>query len=558
MHRGSRRGWLLGIVGTFVALGGSAAFTACVGEEPGGIDVGDQDGGGDGIAPGAVVCKTTAECGTGSCVDGFCCNAACDGQCEACDVSGKEGTCSPVSGKPHHEACTGDPSGACAGTCDGTKTDACSYPTVACGTAASCAGGTATTAQACSNGTCGAATTRTCTDGCFEDSCLGVQQFSASYEIACALLTDTRVRCWGDNAYGQIGTTSYTTTYRTPTPFTQLDGKNVKSLVTGYGGACVVEGDGTVWCWGDNEGGALGPAVAVDPSNSQPSVPHATPVQITGISGATAVFSGSGGRFCALLAGGAAKCWGGNYHGSLGIGSATDGIVTTPTSLCAPGSTGTSCTAATGITQIVEGDSHGCAIFGGGQVACWGANDNGELGFAADAVAHPNPVEIPGLKAVALAAGASISCAATTDGATLCWGRNDENGRLGIGVGGTNAVPTPSPVCTKQDCSATITGSTAVSTYDESSCALAGGAVRCWGSNGGGQLGDGTTSSAQNYAATTTIASGALAVVSGGGSNFAIVQEGSERTLKCWGGGPCGEDPDGGGGHFVPVSPKWQ
>lgn len=40
-------------------------------------------------------CASSAECGSGNCADGVCCNSACSGVCQACNLSGKVGTCSP-------------------------------------------------------------------------------------------------------------------------------------------------------------------------------------------------------------------------------------------------------------------------------------------------------------------------------------------------------------------------------------------------------------------------------------------------------------------------------
>jgi hypothetical protein len=118
-------------------------------------------------SPIASACTSDAQCGSGHCTDGVCCNGSCDGQCEACDVGGFVGICTAVQGPPHGSrmACThGDPT--CGGTCDGTTRTACAYPptSTVCGAACnsrcdgagtcpagsgSCPGGFACSASAC-------------------------------------------------------------------------------------------------------------------------------------------------------------------------------------------------------------------------------------------------------------------------------------------------------------------------------------------------------------------------------------------------------------------------
>ncbi|HEX7664216.1 MAG TPA: hypothetical protein VF407_06900, partial [Polyangiaceae bacterium] len=401
------RGWAWGAIGSLMALGGATYVSACVGDEPATFG-GDQDGGGDGIAPGAVACKTTTDCtGGGSCVDGFCCDTSCDGQCQACDVSGHEGTCTAVTGKPHHEACTGDPSGACAGTCDGTNTDSCSYPDVACGTAGSCAGGTAQTAQTCSKGTCGASTSHACGLGCFQDSCLGVAQVAVGFSTTCVLLTDTSVRCWGDNTSGVTGQ-SMGTTITTP----QIVGglTSVKMLGASGSTMCALMGDGTVKCWGSNYYGQLG-----NGNNYETTTANPVPSTVSGVTGATFISSTTGQRFCAIVAGGGVKCWGFNQNGSLGYGKteAAMGHTNQPQDVCAPGATTAPCTSLlTGATYVAGGDYHTCAVVGG-KVACWGTSQNGVLGTPNDGVDHPIPAFVPGITDAATLTGSGyISCAA--------------------------------------------------------------------------------------------------------------------------------------------------
>jgi hypothetical protein len=47
-------------------------------------------------------CTEGRTCAKGWCIDGVCCATACTGQCEACDLTGLEGTCAPVNGDPRN------------------------------------------------------------------------------------------------------------------------------------------------------------------------------------------------------------------------------------------------------------------------------------------------------------------------------------------------------------------------------------------------------------------------------------------------------------------------
>lgn len=126
------------------------------------------------LGPGGK-CVHDTDCKTGICVDQVCCDTRCTGQCEACDVAGLRGTCSPVpDGTPHggRPACVSDKS-ACAGSCDGTTRDSCVYPgpSVQC-RAPSCSGGTATVGAHCNGvGTCPAEERVDCGQACVGSQC---------------------------------------------------------------------------------------------------------------------------------------------------------------------------------------------------------------------------------------------------------------------------------------------------------------------------------------------------------------------------------------------------
>jgi hypothetical protein len=70
-------------------------------------------------------CTTPADCTSGFCVDGVCCNVACDGVCEACDVEGTKGTCTPVAGAPKHGNCPTSADECGNAQCDGVTRGEC-------------------------------------------------------------------------------------------------------------------------------------------------------------------------------------------------------------------------------------------------------------------------------------------------------------------------------------------------------------------------------------------------------------------------------------------------
>lgn len=137
-------------------------------------------------------CASGKECISGQCVDGFCCNSACNGQCEACDVGGQEGACTPVSGAPHgtRPTCNSDGS-ACGGVCNGTDGASCFYAgnEVEC-RAPTCTSGIATLPGKCiGTGSCSGLQQQACTPfacsgtkcngNCTTDAQCGASEFCA-------------------------------------------------------------------------------------------------------------------------------------------------------------------------------------------------------------------------------------------------------------------------------------------------------------------------------------------------------------------------------------------
>jgi PKD repeat protein len=84
-------------------------------------------------------CSLDAACISDHCVDGFCCESACDGACEACDFAQNEGSCLPIADSEDPEdECAGI--GLCGGVCDGQRACRFTPDTVKCAPCTSCDG----------------------------------------------------------------------------------------------------------------------------------------------------------------------------------------------------------------------------------------------------------------------------------------------------------------------------------------------------------------------------------------------------------------------------------
>jgi len=115
-----------------------------------------------------AVATASRECASGIVADGVCCNGACGAICEACDVEGSKGTCSPVVDAPRHGTCpvAGAGEDACkTASCDGSTRTECKKfvgADVEC-RAAACADGVETVATRCDGtGVCPALVKREC------------------------------------------------------------------------------------------------------------------------------------------------------------------------------------------------------------------------------------------------------------------------------------------------------------------------------------------------------------------------------------------------------------
>jgi alpha-tubulin suppressor-like RCC1 family protein len=304
----------------------------------------------------------------------------------------------------------------------------------------------------------------------------GVASISAGHSHTCAVTTAGAAYCWGLNGNGQLG--DGTTTRRsTPTPVVGLS-SGVASISAGFSHTCALTTSGAVLCWGHNSYGELGDGTTTY---------RLTPMPVVGLSSGVASISVRvhAQHTCAVTTAGAAYCWGSNYYGQLGDGTKTNRLTPTPV-------VGLS----SGVASISAGGNNTCAVTTAGAAYCWGLNGSGQLGDGTK-TNRLTPTPVVGLSSgvASISAVHLHTCAVTTAGAAYCWGHNSYGE---VGDGTTTARSTPTPVA------GLSSGVASISAGNKHTCALTtAGAVYCWGGNGTGQLGDGTTT--QRYTPVPTV-----------------------------------------------------
>ena len=197
---------------------------------------------------------------------------------------------------------------------------------------------------------------------------------------------------------------------------------------------------------------------------------------------------------CAIYENGSLYCWGRNDHGQLGLGY-TSGREEVPQYVDL--GTGRTITSLGIDDSGAEGwapNSHSCAVLDNGELLCWGANGDGQLGLgntSTNGVWEPTTVDVgSGLTAISVAVGNAATCALLSDHSVKCWGKNNF-GQLGLGNSSSNDVLTPHAV--------SFSGSSnPISLHagrNEFCAQLDNGSAACWGDNAEGQFGLGNTTS---------------------------------------------------------------
>jgi alpha-tubulin suppressor-like RCC1 family protein len=323
---------------------------------------------------------------------------------------------------------------------------------------------------------------------------------------SCGVTTSGAGYCWGDNFFGQLGDGTATSSSYRASPAPVAGGLSFTSISPGVSHTCGRTTSGTAYCWGDNFFGQLG-----DGTNAE----RAMPVAVAGGLRFAVVSTGSF-HTCGVTTSGAAYCWGDNQSAQLGDGTTERRATPVPVA------------GGFRFTRISAGHGHTCGVTTGGVAVCWGDNSSGQLG---DGTASPDrasfrpyPGPVVGMRGFArVSAGNVHTCGVTMTGAAYCWGYNVW-GQLGDGT--TTQRSRPVRVRSGLRFAAVDAGS-------YFSCGLTtSGAAYCWGENLDGELGDGTTT-----------ARSSPVLVAAGGLRFGAVRPGwyhacgiaSGSAAFCWG-----------------------
>ncbi len=282
-------------------------------------------------------------------------------------------------------------------------------------------------------------------------------EITAGDRHTCARLDNGQVKCWGGNGWGQLGLGN--TQGRGDNagemgdslPAVDLGtGRTAQSIVAGRRHTCALLDNYQVKCWGDNALGQLGLGDTDDRGNNAGEMGDALPSVNLGTGLTATQVAGRWNHTCARLNNGSVKCWGENTYGKLGVGDTNHrGDASGEMGDALPAvDLGTAQTAVV-VTTATE---HSCARLGNGGVKCWGGNSAGQLGqgdtitrgdAAGELGDSLQPVDLGTVRtAGTIAAGAWHVCARLDNGQLKCWG-SALSGALGLGPAGNSQGDEP-------------------------------------------------------------------------------------------------------------------
>lgn len=338
---------------------------------------------------------------------------------------------------------------------------------------------------------------------------------------------------WGIGNDGELGNGTTTSAQQTPVTVALPPGVTpTADIAAGNQDGYVIGSDGNVYSWGSGNAGQLG--------NGSTTTTQSTPVAVSLPVGITATAIAAGGQTAyAIGSDGNVYAWGYGGDGQLGNGTTTF-QQTTPVVVSLPA----------GVTAIAiaSGLETGYAIGSDGNLYAWGYGGDGELGNGTTTAIQPTPVAVSlpaGVTATAIAAGSQGGYAIGSNGDVYAWG-DGFSGQLG---NGTTTTTQSTPVAVSLPVGVTAT---TIAAGSETGYAIdPAGNIYSWGLGGDGELGNGTTTTAQPTPVTVSLPAGvtATAIAAGSYTGYAI---GSDDNVYAWG---YGTDGELGNGTTTPAQP---
>ena len=256
----------------------------------------------------------------------------------------------------------------------------------------------------------------------------------------CAILDNGKLKCWGNNSNGQLDYDDTTDRGGNPGDMAALGyvdlgaGRTAVSVSTGLSATCVLLDNSTIKCWGYNAFGQLGTDDSIDRGGNAGDMAALNTINLGAGRTARAVDT-DGLSTCAILDTKQLKCWGLNVVGELGYddlvnrgGNRGDMAALAPVNLGA------------GRTAVALSlFDRTCVVLDNKSLKCWGANDAGGLGQDDTVDRGGNSGDMAALDAVNLGAGRTAktvdagidsTCAILDNDRLKCWGYNDY-GQLG-------------------------------------------------------------------------------------------------------------------------------
>ncbi|MDA0855234.1 MAG: hypothetical protein O2900_04625, partial [Proteobacteria bacterium] len=367
---------------------------------------------------------------------------------------------------------------------------------------------------------------------------------------SCVLLNNGRIKCWGRNDNGEIGSGTpigdrldITIDNNIYEPEYVVGIDNAISISSGGSHTCALLDDNTISCWGSSYFGQLGKKGRWGFNTHQ---------IVDGISDVIEVGTGVS-HTCVLLNDGNIKCWGDNHLVQVQKNAASADYCPFEDQLSNVGDNYKNCVYlpetiigdwVSDATSISAGNGHSCVTLSNGEVICWGHNYYGQIGAGTSEylstkydVRCPGvlsssirynciqPIESSGIStAMKIIVGLNHNFAVLQNGNVMGWGSN-QSGQLGDGTSTSQSTPVEIGV---------LSGITKIVAGSSHSCAIfQGNSVKCWGNNQYGQLGNGTFGDGtESISPVGVIGLADVEDIATRGNHTCVIEN---KQVKCWG-----------------------